>query len=82
MKAREVLNFIDFTFVENDDSILPREIIDFALMQNCDHFIIANSTFSWWAAYSNNRVNKVVIRPTYNYYRQFKNFYVKSWLTI
>ena len=37
---------------------------DFRLMTWCKHYIIANSSFSWWAAWlSNNRSNKIVICP-------------------
>lgn len=33
------------------------------LMSLCDHFIISNSTFSWWAQELSNNSNKIVISP-------------------
>lgn len=62
--CRENLVFIPapVTFVSNQyDGAKPS--IDLALMSTCKHFIIPNSTFSWWAAWLSGNANKTVIAP-------------------
>lgn len=49
----------DFSFSEGKS-----EIEDLVLMSKCEHNIIANSSFSWWAAWLNNNPNKKVIAPS------------------
>jgi hypothetical protein len=50
-----------FVFIEGNDAAHDYE--DFRLMQRCKHHIIANSTFSWWAAWLNPSPGKMVIAP-------------------
>lgn len=40
------------------------DYVDLVLMSLCDHQIIANSSYSWWAAYLNQNVNKKIMCPT------------------
>ena len=57
---------------------------DFYLMSNCQHHIISNSTFSWWAAWIGDQSSKIVISPR----QWFKNessppfFLPPTWLLI
>jgi len=56
------LNEFNFTLI-NNKLFNNNELIDFILMKSCKYFIIANSTFSWWAAWLSDFEDKIVITP-------------------
>ncbi len=65
--------------INNDDT----NYFDFELMKNCKHQIIANSTFSWWAAWLNPNKEKIVIAPTPWFLKDERNYMMpKDWIRI
>lgn len=53
----------NFHFIENISDFDSTEY-DFFLMQQCQHHIISNSTFSWWSAWLCTNPEKKVIAPS------------------
>jgi len=77
--ARNNLNFGRECYYESGNDTVFEKL---RLMSACKHFIISNSSFSWWAQYLSTNINKVVVAPSQWYkdgsktdiYEDFWNF--------
>ena len=67
-------------FIEVNNS--PDDIQELFLMSKCNHFIIANSTFSWWAAILGMNPRKSVIAPALNHVGVIDSFYPNDWIRL
>jgi hypothetical protein len=85
------IEWCKYTFSEYKNfyfSNSSNDLLDFALMSLCNHNIISNSTFSWWAAFLNKNINKKVIMPSKWIKRDIpnkvwiKNLLLENWVII
>ena len=61
------------------------DIEDLILMTKCDHFIISNSSYSWWGAYLGEKKDSIVVRPKHHFAgklletHDIKDLYPEHW---
>lgn len=70
--VRENFQIREYTLVEGIS-----DLDEFELMRQCDNHIIANSTFSWWAAYLGENKGGIVYAPCTGIWSE--EFYPKEW---
>lgn len=82
--AREIMSGEPVSlWVEGNDTGNAYE--DLWLMSCCKHHIIANSSFSWWGAWLNPSLDKIVMAPKYwnnTHHSYFPDLYPSSWTLI
>jgi len=93
-KAKEMFVGDRFLFSESEQEKQQGNksaIFDLYLMSMCNHFIIANSTFSYWGAFLGNNPKKRVISPGGKSYKWFgplnshldtKDLLPESWIKL
>lgn len=71
------------TIVERTQAVAAHE--DMRLMSQCKHNILANSSFSWWAAWLNQNKKKIIVAPKKWFNdptKDTKDLYIATWVQI
>lgn len=65
---------------------LDHNTLDLYLITQAKHHIVIPSTFNWWGAWLCSNKEKIILRPSSNYFSQFKinnnDFWPDTWLKI
>lgn len=84
----------DITWCKKELCALEKNIIfvdklkdyeDLELMMSCKHNIVANSSFSWWAAWLNNNESKIIVAPSNRFLKKkydMNSLYPKEWIRV
>ncbi len=73
--------YIDGRFIYVNDNNTLEDYEELLIMSRCKANIIANSTFSWWAAWLNQNKDKVVIAPK-KWKLERKGLILEEWIAV
>lgn len=59
---RNLIDATKYDYVVQDKNVPV--YVSLAVMSECKHFIIGNTTFGWWAQYMSQNPNKIVVAPS------------------
>lgn len=76
------LDSLEFIFVEHDN-VNDYTVEDLFLMSQCKHHIIANSSYSWWAAWIGEQEDSIICVPDkWDRYNIRKEIVPDRWIRI
>lgn len=71
---------------EDGAGVPPREVLELLMLSRCNDVVMANSTFSWWAAYLNRNPLHRVVAPSRWFvkdpYPSMAHLYCKDWMLL